>query len=138
MAATKLQRNWTAVAFNSVTITRVTGVNFDPGGNLIGFLGDGDIYPEVIVAQDCKPTASVESGDIGTLMGFAPGTVASLTATHNDAKLAVGGAINYTLANAVVKSTPANGPRGQFGSGTLSLEAFSSDGTTSPLSFTRT
>lgn len=138
MAATKLQRNWTAVQFGNTTITMVTACSFDSGGKLIKFYGDADIFPVVIVAQDCEPTASVDSGDTATIMGFAPGTSGTFTATHNDAKLAVGGAIVYTLINAVVRNPNTSGPRGQFGTATLPLDAFSSDGTTNPLSFTRT
>ena len=139
MAATGLQKNWSPVAWGNTTITKVTSVDFDQGGNLLPFYGDGNIYPTVLVAQDNKPTATVQSGDIGGLQALGgPGTTGTLTATHLDAKLAAGGAINYTLNNAVIANIVANGPRGQFGSGTLQVQAFSSDGTTNPLSFTRT
>lgn len=137
MAATKLQRNWSAVSHNSVNITKVTNVSIDPGGKLIKFYGDGDLFPTTIVAQDSEPTASVDSGDIATIIGIAPGTTGTFTATHNDAKLAISGAIVYTLANAVARNASATGQRGQFGSATLTMDAFSSDGITNPLSFTR-
>ena len=139
MAATKLQRNWTAVSFPvNNAITKVTKVDIDQGGKLIKFFGDADIYPDTVVAQDSEPTASVDSGDIATLEGVGgPGTTGTLSATHNDAKLATGGAIVWVVINAVVRNIVANGPRGQYGSGTLNLDAFSSDGTTNPVSFTR-
>ena len=84
-----------------------------------------------------KPTASITSGDIATLMGIASGTVASLTATHKDAAKAVGGDILYTLANAVAENVTGNGPFSQYGSATITFRAFSNDGSTNPLSFTR-
>lgn len=139
MAATKLQRNWTAVTFANTSVTMVTSVNIDQGGNLIDFYGDADIMPVVIVAQDVRPAATLESGDIATLQGLGgPGTTGTFAATHNDAKLATGGAIVWTVINSVIANDVANGPRGQFGGGVLTMRAFSSDGTTNPISFART
>ena len=40
------------------------------------------------------------------------------------------------MANAVVENVETSGSHGQFGSATMSLLAYSSDGTTNPLSFT--
>lgn len=137
MAATKLQANWSGVALGATSFTKVTAVTFSQGGSLQMFAGDVDRYDTVAVNLMNKPTASVTSGDVATLMGVAPGTTGSFTATHKDAKLASGGDILYTLSNAVAENATANGPFGNFGSATLSLKAFSSDGTTNPLAFTR-
>lgn len=137
MAATKLQANWTGVAHGSTTITKVTAVTFNQGGSLQSFAGDNDRYNTVVVNLMNKPTASVTSADIGLLMGIAPGTTASLTATHKDAKVASGGDIVYVLSNAVAENTTANGPFGNFGSATTTFESYSSDGSTNPLAFTR-
>lgn len=137
MAATKLQANWTGVAHASQAITKVTAVTFSQGGSLQQFAGDTDKYDTVIVNLMNKPTASITSGDIATLMGIAPGTTGILTATHKDAKLATSGDIVYSLANAVAENATANGPFGNFGSATLTFRSFSNDGTTNPLSFTR-
>lgn len=137
MAATKLQAGWTGVQHGSTSITKVTAVTFSQGGALQAFAGDNDRYDTVVVNLMNKPTASVTSGDIGTLMGIAPGTTGTLAATHKDAKLASSGDIVYALANAVAQNATANGPFGNFGSATLTFMSYSSDGTTNPLSFTR-
>lgn len=137
MAATKLQSNWSGVSHGTTAITRVTQVNFSQGGSLATFSGDGDIYPTVVVNLKNQPTATVTSADTATLMGIAPGSTATFSATHKDAKAATGGDILYVLANAVVENVQTTGGHGQFGSATMSLLSFSSDGTTSPLSFTR-
>jgi hypothetical protein len=137
MAASKIQANWSTVSHAAQAITKVTAVTFSQGGALQTFAGDTDRYDTVIVNLMNKPTASITSADIGTLMGIAPGTTGSLTATHKDAKLASGGDIIYVLANAVAENATANGPFGNFGSATLSFRSFSNDGSTNPLSFTR-
>jgi hypothetical protein len=140
VAATKLQANWSNVTHGSNPITRVTQVSFNIGGALQSFSADGDHYPTVIVNLMNKPTASVATSDAGNVMNnalFAPGTVAVLSATHKDAKGSSGGDILYVLANATVETATASGAHGQFGTATLSFQAFSSDGSTPPLSFTR-
>lgn len=135
---TGLQRNWSAVSFANTSVTKVTKVDIDQGGKLIKFFGDGDIYPTTVVAQDNEPTVSLESGDIATVAGLGgPGTEGTFTGKHNDAKAAVNGAIVWTVINSVIRNNSASGPRGQFGSTTLQLDAYSSDGTTNPVSFAR-
>jgi hypothetical protein len=84
-----------------------------------------------------KPRASVTSADTATLMGMAPGNTSSFSATHKDAQGITGGDILYVMANAVVENVETSGAHGQFGSATMGMVAYSSDGTTNPLSFTR-
>jgi hypothetical protein len=137
MAATKLQANWSTVSHGATTITRVTSVSFNQGGSTQSYSGDTDHFPTVIVNLMSSPTASVTSADPAILMGIAPGTTATFSATHKDAKAATGGDILYTLINAVAETAQTSGSHAAFGTGSLSLKAYSSDGTTNPLSFTR-
>lgn len=137
MAASKLQANWTAVAFASSTLTRVTACSFSQGGQLVEFAADNDRYPTVLANLMSRPTASVTSADVGALMAIAPGTVGAFTATHADAFKAAGGAVVYILSNAVSENAQDSGPFGQFGTATLNFRAFSVDGVTNPLAFTR-
>jgi hypothetical protein len=135
--ATKLQANWTAVSHGATAITRVSQVSFSQGGSLATYAADGDHYPTVVVNLMSRPKATVTSSDTAALMGIASGTTATFSATHKDAKGATGGDILYVMANAVVENVETTGAHGQFGSATMSLLAYSSDGTTNPLSFTR-
>lgn len=142
MAATGVQLNWTAVGFTpsggSLTpITRVTNVDFTPGGSLIAFSGDNNRFPTVIANAMNAPRCTITTANIGLILGIAPGTVGTVGATHKDAIGGSNGDIVYVLSNAVVENTSGSGPHGQFGSGTISFQAFSSDGTTNPLAFTR-
>ena len=137
MAATKLQANWTGVSLGTTSITRVTQVSFSQGGSLATYAADGDHYATVVVNLTNKPSASVTSSDTATVMGLAPGTTGTFSATHKDALGATGGDILYVMSNAVVENVQTTGSHGQFGSATMSLLAFSSDGETNPMSFTR-
>jgi len=137
MAITKLQVNWASVAFAGSPITKVTSMAFDPGGSLIKFKADVDRFPTTIVNVDNEPTATVTSGDVANLYSISPGTAGTLTGTLNDALLATGGAIVFSMVNAVFRTATMTAPHAQFASATGSWDAFSNDGQTSPLSFTR-
>jgi hypothetical protein len=137
MAATKAQINWTGVAFASQGITRVTNASVSQGGKLITFKGDTDLYPTIIANVDNEPTMSITTADVGNLMAIAPGTTGTLTATLNDAKGQSGGAVVFTLANAVFANADTQAQHAAFGTVTGNWQAFSSDGVTNPLSFSR-
>lgn len=137
MSATKANINWTAVSFNSVNITRVTNASVGQGGSLIKFKGDTDLYPTIIAMVDQEPHASITTADVGTMMGFTPGTVSTLSMTLNDAKGASGGAVVFSLANATFENADSQAQHAQFGSVTGTWHCYSTDGATNPLSFTR-
>jgi hypothetical protein len=137
MPATRVQANWCPVSYAGNPLKKITAVNINQGGTLMEHAADCDHYPTVLTNLMSKPTASVTSADIGSLMAIAPGTVGAFSATHKDAMGQVGGDIVYTLINAVAENTDANGPFGQPGTATFRMRAFSSDGQTNPLSFSR-
>jgi hypothetical protein len=142
MSISKAQINWTGVSFtptggSATGITRVTAGMFGQGGHLIKFKGDTDLYPTIIAAPTIEPHASFTTADVGTMMGFAPGTGGSLAATLNDAKAVTGGAVVFALANAVFENASATGHHAQFATVTGTWQAYSSDGVTNPLAFTR-
>jgi hypothetical protein len=140
MAASKRFMNWTGVTFTplngtTTTITGVTSVQFDSGGSLVKFAGDGDRYNTTVINDFHDPVVTIHTADLATVLSFPVGTVGTFSATHNDAKNGAGsGAITYTLTNAVVASNPIHGAHRQFGQGTLTLTACSLDGVTNPLS----
>lgn len=142
MAATGVQMNWTAVGFTPgggslTTIKRVNSVDFDYGGSLLPYSGDGDRYPTVLANNMNRPKANVHTADHASTMAMTPGTSGVFTARAEDALGATAGAVVYTLINAVVSNSTAGGQHSQYGAGTLSFESFSSDGFTNPLSFAR-
>lgn len=134
MSATGLQLNWHPVSFANTGLTRITSVNFSLGGELLEFSGDNNIFPVVIANQMNRPRCSITSGDVASLMSIQPGTSGVILATQLDALGAVGGAINWQLNNAVHENTDDSGAHAQWASATATFRAYSSDGTTPPLS----
>lgn len=142
MAASKAQMNWSAVGFTPtggslIPFGRVLEVQVDQGGSLKELSGDADKYPTLMVNDMNNPKVTVRGNDVATLQGLGVGTVGTLTATHNDAKLASGGAIVYTMSNAVVENAPGGGSHAEYGEATVSFKLFSNDGVTSPIAITR-
>ena len=104
MAATNLQFNWGPVTFNSITLTKITQGHFNQGGQLLAFSGDTDIFPTTIINSMNNPSAGFTSGNVAQFQGIAPGTTSTLLATLNDAKSALGGAIDYNQINATFQN----------------------------------
>lgn len=133
---TGLHLNWTGVKHGTTNIKNVSNVQFDPGGDLLPYAGDNSRYPTALVNAMNRPGASVECEDMATLSSFNIGDEGSFVAILNDAKnLAVtgGGALQFTLSNAVIRNVPLGGQFGQFGRGQLQMLAYSADGVTPPL-----
>ena len=82
---------------------------FGQGGQLIKFKGDTDQFPTIIASPTQEPHASFTTADVGTMMGFGPGTGGVLAATLNDAKAQAGGAVVFALSNAVFETALRNG-----------------------------
>ncbi len=140
MSATKRFMNWAGVTFTPLNgqptaITGVTSVAIESGGSLARFAGDGDRYVTTMVNDFNEPTVTIQAADLSAIRAYPVGTVGTLSATHNDARNGSGsGAVTYTLTNAVVSACNVHGAHRQFGQGTLTFAAFSSDGVTNPLS----
>lgn len=137
MAATKVQLNWSSVQFAATTITRVTNATFTFGGNILLFSGDANIYDVVGAVGVNKPAATVTSADIGTLSSFQIGAQGTLAAQLNDALQQTGGAVVFTMTNAIVSDIPSSAAHAAFGTGTISFVAVSTDGVTPPLTIGR-
>ena len=142
MSSTRRFMNWTGVTFTPANgvpapITGVSSIHIDSGGSLAKFSGDGDRFNTTVVNDFNDPTITVNSADLGTIRSFPIGTVGTFMATHNDAKNGSGsGAVTYVMINAVVASNPVHGSHRQFGQGVLTLNSYSLDGVTNPLSTT--
>ena len=125
MAATKAQINWTAVEFASTPITRVTNASVGQGGSLIKFKGDTDLLPEIIANVDNEPHMSITTADVGNHDDIRSRHCRRhSTATLNDAKGATGGAVVFTLANAVFENADTQAQHAQFGSVTGTWQAY--------------
>jgi hypothetical protein len=137
MPITNLQVNWSLFSFNSVTLTKITQASFGYGGTAIDFSGDTDFYPTAMALVMSKPHASVTGGNVGQLMGMAPGTVATLTGTLADAHAVTDGAVVFTMTNSMLINVDSSGSHAQWGTSTATFQAISTDGATNPLTISR-
>jgi hypothetical protein len=143
MAATKKQLNWSSVGFTPtagslIPFTGVQSVKITSGANFIRRSGDADRYPTTIVNDFNEPSMTISADDHIAMLTITPGSRGTVTATHKDAKLATGGNIVYSLANAVPGSPDLGGDHRQIGPASIQFWGESADGTTSPLSYTLT
>jgi hypothetical protein len=144
MASSKRSFNWATVTFtpSGGTLTQLTGVTdvrVDPRGSVQSFSGDGDHFPTTKVSDYQDPMVTVTTADIAVARGLAPGTRGAFAATHLDAKnlgATGGGAYTVNLGNAIIVNTPFGGRHRQFGEATVNIECESTDGVTSPLTYT--
>jgi hypothetical protein len=140
MAATKVNMNWVSVSWGSNPITRVNSINFAYNGNLLEYAGDGDIIPTVLALNVMRPNATVNTADVGTVFSttFAPGNASgTLTASLKDALAATSGGVIFSLANACIENDDASAQHAAWGTANIHFKAFSSDGTTNPLTISR-
>jgi hypothetical protein len=139
-----LYMNWTQVQFTpaggtAIAITRVSHVEIDPGGQLLSYSGDANRFKVAVFNYMNEPKLTIHSEHIGVLSALAPGAVGAVQSVLNDPKNGDGtgsGAIKYVLSNAVLQNNPTGGRHMQYATGSAAFHAFSSDGTTSPLSAT--
>ena len=99
----------------------------------------GGVAVLFVLAGSLAGFMGAETTGAGTYL--APATVVALAlelavrGIGHGPLLGVGtGAVTYTLANAVISACQVHGAHRQFGQGTLTLTAFSSDGITNPIS----
>lgn len=140
MAATKRQFNispctFTPTSGSAVTYTGVTGVSTDHGGSLAKFSGDGDRFNTTVINEFNDPGVTITCADYAALQSTPSGARGVLAYTYKDAKGATGGALTVSVSTAIVESVQFAGQHRQYASGSVSFATESSDGVTSPLTF---
>jgi hypothetical protein len=141
MSATLRSLNWTSVTWtpsgSPVVLTGVQSVAFDTGGSLLPFSGDGDRAVTTLVNDFFDPSCTITFANVNAASSLVIGQTGTLTATLNDAKNKAatgGGALIYTLSNAMIENVPQSGSHRQYGSASVSIKSFSTDGATNQLS----
>jgi hypothetical protein len=144
MPSSKRHMNWKTVTFTiaggaTVTLTGVTSIRVEPGGNVIKHSGDADHGPSLIVNDFQDTSITISGRDLANIHLLPPGTRGAVAATHLDAKDQSGatgtGAYILGLANAVVVNNPGGGDHRQFGDGQIVINGEWPDGITNPLSY---
>src|ERR1700690_2040614 len=136
LTATNLYINWSNVTFpptvgSPVTISKVTDVRSERGGNPEYFKGDLAVSPQCVAVPDRMRTITVPSGDIDALMQIGQGTFGAIAATLADAINGIaggGGGKTYALAHCVVVSNSADAAHSKFGSAQLVIAGFDPTG----------
>jgi hypothetical protein len=119
-----------------IAITGVQSVKISGGADFIRRSGDADRFPTTIINHFNEPSMAISADDHLALLTITPGSRGTVTATHKDAKLATSGNIVYSLANATPGSPDLGGGHKQISEASIMFWGESSDGTTSPLSYT--
>ena len=120
-----------------VTITTIQSVSFDWGGQSLVGRGDADFYPTFGRTIQADPKAVVNHQNMQLMNSLKAGDTGSFSCVVYDAVNVSGaGQITVALANARVENHTAQPGHIQLTTATLSIGSYSSDGSTSPLSFT--
>lgn len=140
MSASNLYMNWSSVTIaygigpTTITLKKVTDVQFPRKGKEKSFFGDADLYPTLVVSKEKERTCTIKSGALNLLSTIPEDTPCTITAILNDAKNGSGsGAATFTLVNAILVTNTANDQTNNFGQGEAMFHAYSSDGATDPL-----
>lgn len=137
MAATGVQFNITGCTFNGTSIKQVVSVQMPMNARVMGFSGDANLFDTVKALAKVDPKVTLNSADIGTLLGLGVGTGGALAFSFPDAKGVVGGGVAVNIANAFLSDVQVGGQHAQFGTASAHFDTWSSDGVTSPISMTR-
>ncbi len=137
--------NWSAVTWTQSSPTAVTNnisgvqsLRVDRNLQSIQHSGDADFYPTVVVMVGGQPSISVSHRDLTVAYGIPDVSRGTLSAKHSDAKngiTASSGGYTVQLVG-LMTGNDLEGAHRQFGGTTLTVIGESTDGTTSPLSFT--
>lgn len=146
MAATKRFINISTCGFtptggSNIPLKGVTNVTENYNAQEVRGSGDGDFYDTFAGVVSANPSISLEMLNQAALdnITIAPGAVGTLVYTLNDARngsTAAGGALIYTLINAVYQGQAKTNGHRALGTASPTFNSFSTDGTTNPQSVT--
>lgn len=120
-----------------ITITTIQSVGVDWGGQDLSGRGDNDFYPTFGKTVQADPKVTISHQNNQLLNSLKPGDTGALSCVILDAVNGTGtGGITVVLANARVVNHAGDAGHVKLSSVNLNLASYSSDGSTSPLTFT--
>ena len=144
LARSKLNIGWSSVTITplpsgtATTLDEITNVSPSKSNAVKAFFGDAHLFATLILSRQLERHLTITTGNVFDATAIQENQPYTIVAIWNDAKNAAStGAITITLANAVCTKNGANGPANDFGVATLEFQAYSSDGSTDPLSVTQ-
>lgn len=140
MSASGFNIGWSGVTVHygstTITLANVKDVEIDRSGTVKDFFGDAGIFSKIISIREKKRSIKITGASLALLQSVPEDTPCTVTAIMMDAVNGTGaGAITITLINAVCAMNPYKGQSTEFGTGDITFQAFSTDGTTDPLSY---
>lgn len=139
--ASGLYMNWTGVTVtppspaSAITIDEVVEVDFGKGGEMKPWYADACSFAKALKQVHRQRTCTIMGGNVAKLGSIPDNTPCTIVAVLNDLNNGTStGAITFTLINAVLRENPFKGQNSEYATGHITFEAFSTDGTTDPLS----
>ena len=142
LTPTNLYMNWSGTTItpaggSTINIPEVTDMSFGRTGNLQSWKADAHMFATLCVNRGQARPCKITGGAINILATIPINTPCTIVSVLNDAKNANtgagSGALTHTLVNAVLNDNPWADSHEQWGKGDLTFSAFSTDGTTDPL-----
>ena len=142
MTATNRFINLSSVSFtpSGGSLTNIKGVksiSINPNTSILKESGDADFINTFAGAVSVDWVIDIQFINTGALSAIAPGAVGTLAFTVNDARNGAttgGGAMIYTISNAVYDPGAMNHQHRQMSTASLQMHTYSTDGSTSPVS----
>lgn len=139
MAGTASKRfiNIESATFNSLTFYSAQSAQLDFGGRAVTGSGDGDVMPTLKVVVFTDPRITIVSQDLSVINTMPVGTESTLSWVEGDAANGAGtGALTVSVAQAVLVNHSTQGRHLDLGQLSTSFETYSTDGVTSPFTYT--
>jgi len=120
----------------AINVDGVTQVAIDPGAKSVMFKGDGDTHASFKAVIENDPRISVRAANVLALLTIPQGVAGTVNFLLNHAKTRAGsGAIAFTATNCMRVDNSISMPHGGFAEGATTFETYSTDGVTSPISY---
>lgn len=122
----------------AISITEVLAVDSDMQGQTIMQKGDADLFPTHRKRVSSDPRVTIRTNDIvsrNACIGLR-GALTWIEQDEDNGATPAGGALRYTLSNAVEETSDNRGQHAAYRESTLTFGSYSTDGTTSPLAVT--
>jgi hypothetical protein len=139
VTASSLYMNWTGVTVtplggSAMPLKEITDIDVDRSSEMKRWYADAAKFPLALSARNKTRKITIRGGAINLLSAIPEDTPCTVVGILNDLNNGITtGALTITCINAIVASNPFKGKNNDFGTGDLTFEAFSTDGTTDPL-----
>lgn len=141
VSATGRYMNWLAPTFTPATgspiiLDGVTNIQVDEGGSVVKFAGDTDRSNSLMVNDFNEPVITITFANAAKALQLRTGTIGTFTVTQLDAvngSTPGGGALLYTMTNAIAVKPTATGAYRKIADNSVQLQGYDPAGTANAL-----